>query len=319
MATCWNRISDGAAGVLALCLLSAPAAALTPLPVAPDTWMVQGAAAEFDRRNAGDISNSAFIVTANGVIVIDTGSTLGYGQALRDTIAELTEAPVRWILNTHHHPDHVFGNAAFNDASIMALPNTIAALERDAPAFLRTLNERLGDVALGTEMRRPDTPVSAGTLELDGYRLRLFAMRGHSGADLVIHDPRTGVLFAGDMLFWQRAPTTPHSPSLTQWLSELDQLADLKVTAIVPGHGPLAHDDAPLVQTRAWLIWLDRLLRDGVARGATPNELIQAALPDEFADLALARFELTRSISHFFRRYEDAWWDSRVRPNGEKK
>ncbi len=322
MATCWNRISDCASLLLALCLACVPAHALTPLPVAPGTWMVQGTAEEFDRRNGGDISNSAFIITAGGVVVIDTGSTLAYGQALRSAIAGLTELPVRWVINTHHHPDHVFGNAAFSDARIMALPGTITALERDAAAFLGTLHARLGDAAQGTRVRLPDTPVSEGSLDLDGYVLQLHALRGHTGADLVIHDPQTGVLFAGDILFWQRAPTTPHSPSLTHWLAELDELAALDASAVVPGHGPLARSDAPLVQTRAWLAWLDTLLREGVARGATQNELIHTVLPEAFARLPLARFELTRSVSHFYRRYEDALWqdtNAPLRPNGEQK
>ncbi|WP_159559551.1 quinoprotein relay system zinc metallohydrolase 1 [Alcanivorax sp. S71-1-4] len=321
MATCWNRISERAL-VLWLCLSAVPASALTPLPVAPDTWMVQGATEEFDPRNGGDISNSAFIVTPQGVVVIDTGSTLAYGRALRRAIAALTDQPVRWVINTHHHPDHVFGNAAFDDARIMALPGTIAALARDAPAFLATLTARLGETAQGTVTRLPETAVSEGTLDLDGYVLQLYALRGHTGADLVILDPRTGVLFAGDLLFWQRAPTTPHTPSLVQWLADLDELAALEVNAIVPGHGPLARSDAPLLQTRAWLVWLDALLREGVARGATQNELLHTRLPDALARLPLARFELTRSISHFYRRYEDQWWqdgDAPLRPNGEQK
>src|SRR5690606_19694041 len=159
MATCWNRISERALALL-LCLASVPASALTPLPVAPDTWMVQGATEEFDPRNGGDISNSAFIITPNGVVVIDTGSTLAYGQALRRAIAALTDLPVRWVINTHHHPDHVFGNGAFADARIMALPGTIRALERDAPAFLDTLTQRLGDAAQGTVTRLPESTVS---------------------------------------------------------------------------------------------------------------------------------------------------------------
>src|SRR5690606_20907002 len=117
-------------------------------------------------------------------------------------------------------------------------------------------------------------------------------------------------------------PTTAHTPSLGQWLTDLDALAALDIKAIVPGHGPLARSDAPLVQTRAWLTWLDTLLREGVARGATQNELIHTALPDALARLPLARFEMTRSISHFYRRYEDQWWQGNkapLRPNGEQK
>ena len=93
--------------------------ALISIKFSINVWMVQGVPEELSKKNRGDISNSSFIATGNGVVVIDTGSTGTYGRRLREAISEYTDEPVRWgYPNTHHHPDHTFGNSAFSDVPI---------------------------------------------------------------------------------------------------------------------------------------------------------------------------------------------------------
>ena len=279
---------------------------LKPVAVAERTWVVEGRREELSEDNGGDIANAAFIATGDGVIVIDTGSTLNYGRALRAAIATVTDQPVRWIINTHHHPDHVFGNQAFEGAEISALPATRAALKRDADSFRATLYQRLGDAVRGTETVLPTRSVQQGEGRFGDYPLQLFAFSGHSGADLVVLDPATGVLFTGDLVFHRRAPTTPHSPGIGIWREQLGQLRALQFKTLVPGHGPVSRDGSPIEETLDYLDWLDRRLAGGAARGATRNEVIQAPLPERFAGMALVRYELTRSVSHFYSDYEEA-------------
>ena len=137
-------------------------------------------------------------------------------------------------------------------------------------------------------------------------RLRLLELSGHSGADLAILDESSGVLFAGDLLFYQRALTTPGTPGLDTWLADLDQLQQLPWQQIVPGHGPLTRDAAPFVQMRDYLGWLDDVMRSGAERGAEMNELIRTPIPERFAGISLSRYELIRSVSHLYPRYEQA-------------
>lgn len=125
----------------------------------------------------------------------------------------------------------------------------------------------VGDWMRGTEVVLPTESVTTGTLEVGGRTLRLLALRGHTGADLAILDERTGVLFAGDILFYQRALTTPNSPGLDVWLADLDILQALPWKRLVAGHGPVADDATPFVQMRDYLGWLDGLLRDSAASG----------------------------------------------------
>ncbi len=284
---------------------------LKPVAVAERTWVVEGRREELSEDNGGDIANAAFIATGDGVVVIDTGSTLNYGRALRAAIATVTDQPVRWIINTHHHPDHVFGNQAFKGAEISALPTTSTALKRDADSFRATLYQRLGDAVRGTETVLPTRAVQEGETRFGDYPLQLFAFSGHSGADLAVLDPATGVLFTGDLVFHRRAPTTPHSPGIGIWREQLRQLRALQFETLVPGHGPVSPNDSPIRETLDYLDWLDRRLAEGAARGATRNEVIQAPLPERFAGMALVRYELTRSVSHFYADYEEAllWAD----------
>ncbi len=119
--------------ILLLCLsLSLPAVAdldyaLKPRLIADDTWLLEGSTDNFAKDNGGNIVNTAFIVTEAGVVVIDTGPSRRYGEALRQAIASVTDKPVIQVLLTHHHPDHALGNQAFKDVPIGALAEHHAA------------------------------------------------------------------------------------------------------------------------------------------------------------------------------------------------
>lgn len=277
---------------------------LQPRQIAPGTWLLQGSTDNFAEDNGANIVNIAFIETDDGVVVIDSGPSRRYGEALRQAIAATSNKPVKLLLLTHHHPDHVLGNQAFADVPIAALAGTRQLLEEQGNAMAENMYRLVGDWMRGTEVLLPNQTVEAGTLEVGGHRLRLLAMSGHTGADLAILDETTGVLFAGDLVFYQRALTTPNSPGLDVWLADIDTLEALPWNVIVPGHGPLATDKQPFVQMRDYLGWLDQVMRDGAAQGADMNELLRTPIPERFAGVSLSRYELIRSVSHLYPRYE---------------
>ncbi|HIQ43597.1 quinoprotein relay system zinc metallohydrolase 1 [Ectopseudomonas khazarica] len=294
--------------LLLTCLLAGLAQALDyqlqPRQIAEGVWLVEGSTDNFAAENGGNIVNVGFIETAAGVVVIDTGPSRRYGEALRQRIEQVTGKPLLRVLLTHHHPDHVLGNQAFSDVPIAALPGTARLLAEQGDAMAENMYRLVGDWMRGTEVVLPSEALEEGELEIGGRRLRLLALRGHTGADLAILDERSGVLFAGDLLFYQRALTTPNSPGLDVWLADLDRLEALPWKQIVPGHGPLATDAAPFVQMRDYLGWLDGVLRQGAEQGAEMNELIRAPIPERFAGVSLSRYELIRSVSHLYPRYE---------------
>ncbi len=279
---------------------------LQPRQIAADTWLLEGRTDNFAVDNGGNIVNTAFIVTRDGVVVIDSGPSKRYGEALRKAISSVTDKPVIKLLITHHHPDHVLGNQAFADVPIAALAGTTQLLREQGEAMAENMYRLVGDWMRGTEVLLPTEEVTAGRLTIGDHPLRLLALRGHTGADLAILDERSGVLFAGDLVFYQRALTTPGTPGLDVWLADIATLQALPWKQIVPGHGPLATTDAPFAQMLDYLGWLDELLRTGAAQGAEMNALIRAPIPERFAAVSLTRYELIRSVSHLYPRYEQA-------------
>jgi quinoprotein relay system zinc metallohydrolase 1 len=277
---------------------------LQPRQIADDVWLLEGSTDNFDKANGGNIVNTGFIVTDAGVVVIDSGPSRRYGEAMRAAIASVTDRPVIKLLLTHHHPDHVLGNQSFTDVPIAALAGTTELLREQGNAMAENMYRLVGDWMRGTEVVLPTETLVPGTLEIGGRALRLLALRGHTGADLAILDERSGVLFAGDILFYQRALTTPNSPGLDVWLEDLDTLEALPWKRLVAGHGPVADDAAPFLQMRDYLGWLDGLLREAANGGADMNEVLQSPIPERFAGISLTRYELIRSVSHLYPRYE---------------
>jgi len=277
---------------------------LAPRQIAQGTWVLEGNTDNFQKANGGNVVNTAFIVTDAGVVVIDSGPSKRYGEAMRQAIAGVTDKPVIEVLLTHHHPDHVLGNQAFAEVPIAALAGTTELLRQQGDAMAENMYRLVGDWMRGTEVVLPTEVVQPGRREVGGHRLRLLGLAGHTGADLAIFDETTGVLFAGDLVFYERALTTPNSPGLDVWQRDLDTLQALPWQQLVPGHGPVASDSRPFAQMHDYLRWLDGLMREGAEQGADMVEMIRSPVPERFAAISLTRYELIRSVSHLYPRYE---------------
>jgi quinoprotein relay system zinc metallohydrolase 1 len=266
-------------------------------------WMVRGANEALGFANGGAIANSVIMASDAGAIIVDSGPSLGFGLALGALARRLTGTPVAQVYITHLHPDHSFGSAAFPDAEIHALPGTRADLERDGAGFSDAMYRMLHGWMAGTELALPDGAAREGAVTFGGRTLRLMALCGHSAADLAVLDEASGALIAGDLVFLDRAPATPHA-DLAAWRAALDRLEQTPHRRLVPGHGPLCMDGRGIAQTRDWLTWLQSALEEAVAGGLDMAEAANLPIPTRFAGMAAARYELTRSVSHFYPRLE---------------
>ena len=279
---------------------------LEPQEVAPGTYVLFGANEHFNFRNGGNIVNTAFVVTDDGVVVIDTGPSRLYGEQLRAAIATITDRPIIRVYNSHLHPDHFLGNQAFEDLPEAALAGTIEGIRQHGEMFNESLYRLCGAWEAGTRVVVPTEVVEPGIEVIGGHRLRLLALDGHSDADLVILDETTGVLFAGDLVFNGRAPTTPHA-NIAKWLAALDKLEGLSFSLLVPGHGAAADDRAPIAQTRSYLRWLSEGLAESAEQGLDMAEVLTPrAPPASIAELAVFAAEYQRSVAHLFPGYEAA-------------
>lgn len=272
---------------------------LEPRRIADGVYVLIGRTEDFSPDNGGNVVNSGFLVGAQGVVVIDTGPSRRYGEQMRAAIARITPLPVVLTINSHKHPDHFLGNQAFPPETLAALPETIRAIEVQAPAFIERMYKLNGAWMGATELAAPRRALAPGRLEAGGRELELIALDGHTESDLVVLDRATGTLFAADLVFNGRAPTTPHA-NLKHWLASLDRLEQQPFTQVVPGHGAVASDMAPIRETRRYLHWLDQTLREGAEQGLDMSEMLAQPVPDTFSGLALSSQEYRRSVTRLY-------------------
>lgn len=297
-------------GLLASAALVRPARAasrlsydLRPQSVANGVWMIEGSTDYFTMQNGGAIVNCALFQGQTGLIVIDTGASLRYGEALKGVADGLDLRGVSAVVNTHHHPDHFFGNQVFADKPIHALGETIQQANENADAFADNMYRILGDWMRGTEPVMPRNVIAGGDVTIDGRVFEALPLSGHTAADLALLDRETGILVTGDLVFYERAPTTP-SAELPDWHVSLDALEAQRAEAVLPGHGPLDRAGAAIPQTRAYLRWLEQTFRGAAASGLDMIEVMDLELPAEFAQLGSEPEEFYRSVSHLYPRIE---------------
>jgi quinoprotein relay system zinc metallohydrolase 1 len=298
------------AGMLGAAALPAAAAPLSyvidPKPVGDGVWVIHGADAPIAMANGGAIANITIVATDAGAVLVDCGPSLRYGQELKAVAERLVGKPVVRVYLTHLHPDHVYGAGAFDPRVLATTAQGAAVLKSDGAAFSDGMYRLLGDWMRGTELVLPGTILTGDNETIGGRRFGLLALSGHSPADLALVEERTGTLIAGDLVFHDRAPSTPHA-NLPAWQSALDRLKALPHKSVIPGHGP--YDPSPTAaidQTSDWLDWLDRVLRDALAQGLDMAEAGNLPIPPRFAGMAAARYELQRSVSHFYPGLEQA-------------
>lgn len=273
--------------VAGLLLASASAQAARDLPmleIAPGVFVHEGRHAAWGEAENADVANLGFIIGEHCVAVIDTGGSPALGEALLRAVAQRTTRPVCYVINTHVHPDHVLGNRAFaatgaDRPQFVGHARLTAALTARAPAHLAALERDSGvprDVGL---IVYPDLQVADRVqLDLGNRAIELRAWpTAHTDNDLTVHDPATGTLFAGDLVFVTHLPVV--DGKLLGWLEVLSVLEGLPAARVVPGHGAVSADwPAAVVPQRTYLESLRDQVRAAIRAGRTIGEAV-ASVP----------------------------------------
>jgi quinoprotein relay system zinc metallohydrolase 2 len=271
--------------LISICFSSSTAfAILSALPVnqiAPGVYVFEGPVALMAGSNEGAIANVGFIVGSDAVAVIDTGGTVREGARLAAAIRAVTAKPVRYVINTHVHPDHVFGNAAFEGEGVQFIghKNLPRALALRGQTYLTNFGGILGDELIReVKLIPPSMLVTAEmTLDLGNRELILRAWpTAHTDNDLTIFDKATNVLFAGDLIMLSHVPVI--DGSIRGWLSALDSLARVPAAKVIAGHGPVISNwPQALEADRQYLSRLAEDVRRLVKRGAPISQAASAA------------------------------------------
>ncbi|NMM26226.1 MAG: quinoprotein relay system zinc metallohydrolase 2 [Glaciimonas sp.] len=264
--------------------LYAEAAPLSVEEVAQGVYVHQGAHEDFDENYHGDIANIGFVVGKEAVAVIDTGGSYKVGLALKQAVRHVTKLPIRYVINTHVHPDHIFGNAAFTDEHPIFIGHVKlpADMARRKDIYLRNLQKELGADAEKSEVIAPDETVSK-SLKIDlGKRvLQLTAWTtSHTDTDLTVFDANTKTLWTGDLLFIERTPSI--DGDIKNWLDVIDVLKSIQADMAIPGHGPVTKNkNEALNNERRYLDTLLRDVRASIKNGEDMNQAMGSAAKNE--------------------------------------
>jgi quinoprotein relay system zinc metallohydrolase 2 len=234
--------------------------------VSNNVFLHEGVHEDATPENIGAIANVGFIIGESCIAVIDSGGSFQEGQLLYQAIRQYSDKPICYVINTHVHPDHILGNAAFKQEhpAYVAHEKMTAALEAREDFFDRVFSEALGPAYEGAEYIRPTQVVSIGEpldLDLGHRRLTLTAYStSHTDHDLTVLDQATNTLWTGDLLFVDRIPVI--DGSINGWIDTLNTLSQQVIDTVIPGHGPVQTSTI----TQAWQAERDYLetIRTGV-------------------------------------------------------
>jgi quinoprotein relay system zinc metallohydrolase 2 len=283
--------------------LFAHAEPLSVEQVAPGIYVHRGVHRDINAGYGGDICNIGFIVGSKGVAVIDSGGSPRVGAQLRAAIRKLTDLPILYVINTHVHPDHILGNAAFKDDHpiFVGHEKLAAAMMQRSDAYLRNQPNWVGADANGSELIPPTLPIKGTqTIDLGGRSLQLTAHpAAHTNNDLTVFDSTTATLWTGDLLFVERTPSI--DGDLKGWLQVIAQLRSIPAVRVIPGHGPVTADwQSSLDNENRYLSTLLEDVRTAIKQGRSMEQTIDESTQSEKGKWVLFDIVNRRNISVIF-------------------
>lgn len=283
--------------------------------VADNVYVVHGTRSMPNKDNKGFISNSGFVVSDEGVVIIDTGGSLQIGEMLLKKINEVTDKPVIAVFNTHVHGDHWLGNAAirkvYPEARIYAHERAIERLQNgEAEQWLDIFMQSTDGAIEGTQIVLPDTGLKGGeSIEAAGNTFRIHHTgKAHTDNDIMIEYPERKTLFAGDIVIYGSTVSgaRPQDFSATGQISAVEFALELPVDIYVPGHGPTGGREIPEA-TKRFLEILYQSVQRYYDEGLADFEMRDQVVEDlsEFSDWS-GFDQIGRLISYVYQQVEAA-------------
>ena len=270
-------------------------------------YVHHGVHQDIDDGYHGDICNVSFVIGSKGVAVIDTGGSLKVGSALHDAVKTVTKLPILYVINTHVHPDHIFGNAAFlaDKPQFVGHYKLAETMQLRAESYAKLNARLLGEDATGTTLVKPTIAVKESIeLDLGDRKLTLTAQpTAHTNTDLTVFDSKTQTLWTGDLLFVERTPVV--EGDIKGWIPLIDKLKGLALKQVVPGHGAVPADwQAAFNNEQRYLSVLLSDIRANIKKGKTMESTMNTAAQSEKANWQLFDIANRRNINMIFPQLE---------------
>lgn len=263
---------------------------MTLKQISEHAWYVEGVPG-VATDNQGFVSNAGFVVTGDGVVVFDALGTPSLAHKLLKLIREVTDEPIKRVISSHYHADHIYGLQVFEDlgAEIIAPAGVSRYLQSDSAA--ERLEERQFSldpwVNENTRLVLPDRLVSEGLkFKLGEVDFTIsYIGAAHSDADQTMFIEPDKVLFSGDIIFEGRIPFIGNGDT-AQWLETLRHMETGGLKVLVPGHGPASTSlDDTIALTRRYLEYMREQLGAAVDDLQPFSEVYDAIDWSEFSDL----------------------------------
>ena len=253
--------------------------------------------------NEGFISNAGFVVTDEGVVVFDALGTPSLAAALLERIRKITDKPIRYVVMSHYHADHIYGLQVFKEAgaTIYAPEGSVDYIHSEAAA--NRLEERQLSLSPwvndNTEIIAPDVIVDGSDqFKLGGLDFTInYLGKAHSDGDLAMLVVQDRVLFSGDIIFEGRIPFVGNADT-KHWLKTLTELETGGLAALIPGHGPASTKPASTISlTRRYLAFLRESMGEAVEELYTFDEAMEDLDWSEFENVPA--FEAANRINAY--------------------
>ncbi len=251
----------------------------------------------------GDICNISFIVGTKGVAVIDSGGSYKTGMQLREAIRKVTQLPILYVINTHVHPDHIFGNAAFvqDKPAFVGHAKLADAMARRKDSYMRINQDWQGANFAGSEIIMPTIKVQDSiTIDIGERTLTLTAYPvAHTNTDMTVLDSKSGDMWMGDLLFVERTPSI--DGDIKGWIAVISQLEDSKVSRMIPGHGAIPADwKAALGDEKRYLATLLDDIRASIKKGEVMEKAMDTAAASEKGKWVLFEIVNRRNVNTIY-------------------
>ena len=287
----------------------APDSMLYDLPreIVPGVWSAIGATAPGTYANSGHNNNLSFVITAEGVLVVNAGDNYLLAKALHDEIKKITDKPVKYVVLENGQGHAMLGANYWQQQGVPVIAHVDAAheIEEQSFALLEVMQERAREKAAGTRVVMPDITFEDNKIiELGGERIELLNLGpAHSPGDIVVWLPEKRLVISGDMAFHQRMlPLFEHTDTAA-WIETWDSFEALGAELVIPGHGEPTDMATVTRYTRDYLLYLREKIAEVIENGGALQEAYEVD-QSPYMHLPTAEFLARRNAGQVFQSME---------------